>query len=178
MSAHYHEDDYGMREILPIEFWTYCAVQMDTPEAEAAQQLSASSPLWEEVCRLMEKPRCLSSLAIPRGKLTSVLGRYLPEYERVESGTYARSEPTERNGGFGFNSYVGVFFDYDDKDVVQHVWLVKGATTQQERKAFIDALSALRQFSEFLFVDWLKRDLMRLDDRAELMCYFAAALGE
>jgi hypothetical protein len=176
--GHYHEDDYGMREILPIEFWPLCAVQLETPEAEAAQKLKASDPLWVEVYRVYEKPQDVAALAIRRDKLVAALGTHLPQYERIETGTFSYAEPAPRHEGFGFNRWIGIFFDYDEKEIVQHIWLVRGVTTPEERAAFIDALGALSAFGSFLFFDRLKLELMRVDDRPALMRYFSSAAGE
>src|SRR5690348_11042292 len=103
MVAHYHEDEYCMRVILPLEFWPLCAVQLDTPEAEAAQKLKASDPLWVEVYRVYEKPQDVAALAIRRDKLAAVLSTHLPRYERVETGTFSYAEPAPRHEGFGFS---------------------------------------------------------------------------
>jgi hypothetical protein len=176
--AHYHEDEYGMREILPLEFWPLCAVQLETREAEAAQKLKASDPLWVEVYRVYEKPQDVAALGIRRDKLVAAFGTHLPRYERVETGTFSYAEPAPRHEGFGFNGCVGIYFDYDEKEIVQHIWLVRGVTTPEERAAFIDALGALSAFGRFLFFDSLKLELMRADDRAALMRYFSIAAGE
>lgn len=178
MVAHYHEDEYRMREILPLEFWPLYAVQLETPEAKAAQKLKASDPLWVEVYRVYEMPQDVAALAIRRDKLVAVFGTHLPHYERVETGTFSYSEPAPRHEGFGFNPWIGVFFDYDEKQIVQHIWLVRGVTTRKERVAFIDALGALSTFGRFLFFDGLRLELMRADDRPALMHYFSIAAGE
>ena len=176
--AYYHEDEYGMREILPMEFWPPCAVQLETPEAEATQKLKASDPLWVEVYRVYEKPQDVAALAIRRDKLVAVFGAHLPRYGRVETGTFNFVKPAQRHEGFAFNGCVGIYFDYDEKEIVQHIWLVRGITTPEERTAFIDASGALSVFGSFLFFDRLKSDLMRSDDRPALMRYFRAAAGE
>jgi len=176
--AHYHEDEYGMREILPMEFWPLCAVQLETPEAEAAQKLKASDPLWVEVYRVYEEPQDVAALAIRRDKLAATFGTRLPRYDRVETGGFSDAQPAPRHEGFGFNGCVGIYFDYDEKEIVQHIWLVRGVTTPEERAAFIDALGALSMFGNFLFFDRLEAELMRSDDRPALMRYFRIAAGE
>jgi hypothetical protein len=178
MVGHYHEDEYGMREILPMEFWPLCAVQLKTPEAEAAQKLKASDPLWVEVYRVYEKPQDVAALAVRRDMLVAVFGVHLPRYERVETGTFNYIEPAPRHEGFGFNGCVGIYFDYDENEIVQHIWLVRGVTTPEERAAFIDALGALSVFGRFLFFDRLKSELMRADDQPALMRYFSSAAGD
>jgi hypothetical protein len=172
--AHYHEDEYGMREILPIEFWRFWAVQMGAPDAEAAQELEASDPPWREVFRTYEKRQNLMAEAISRDKLIAAFGAYLPRYERVETGTFGRSVPAARHDGFGFNPYAGLFFDYDEKEIVRHIWFVPPVPNAAERTAFIDAFGALSRFGDFLFVDRLWPTLMRTDDRQGLMRYLSA----
>ena len=176
--AHYHEDEYGMREILPIEFWPFCEAELGIIEAESAEHFRGSGLGWDKIHVLAEKPKNLTPLALSRSELVAVFAAHLPRYERVETGNYSHSVRTERHEGFGFNPWIGVFFDYDEKEIVRRIWLVSGVTSETERAAFVDTLCALSAFGRFLFVDWLKSSLMHADDRGALMRYFSIAAGE
>jgi len=178
MVGHYHEDDFGMREILPIEFWAFCEVQIEMMEEEAAKHFLGSEAGWSQVNILAEKPKELAGLAMRRSEIVKVLGTHLPQYERIETGSFSYAVPTERNEGFGFSPWIGIFFDFDQNEIVRQIWLVPGGTTDAERNAFVNAFTSLSTFGSFLFVDWLRGELMRADDRAALMRYFRIAAGE
>jgi hypothetical protein len=161
-TAHFHEDDYCRIEILPLEFWPYCAVQMSDAEAAAAQKLDPSGPYWEEINRLMEKPRSAASARLPRAGLLRILSLHLPQFDRVESGTYSYVEPCVRTDGFGFGSHFAIFFDYSENEIVQHIWLALGRANAQERTAFLNGLTHISQTGSFLLVNWAKDRLFRL----------------
>ena len=88
-----HEDDWGQIEVLPASCADWCAQELARIGAFAAQHEAPDGSGWTDMYVRKPGPATLESLAIPFGEAVDAIGRHLPAFDMVVSGTFSAQCP-------------------------------------------------------------------------------------
>ncbi len=139
MSIWLHEDDWGMRALLPVSALQWCSVQF------------RSRTEWDP-------PEPLSSLGIGVVQLHAIVGPHLgAETQGVTTGTTSGKADVIGNAAAYGEDLIAV---WNESKVVEELFF----SIARPETSMIEALAALGRAHPLLYVDWAWKRVARLDD--------------
>ena len=157
-----HEDDWGQIEVLPASCAEWCAAEMARVAAFADQHAAPGGIGWTDVYVRSQAPGGLADLGIPFELALAGIGKRLPPFDVVTSGTFSAPEPVPHVRAFGSAPNVGaVLVPSRDAGTLQMVTLVLDGGAA-DCAAVIAALAVLSSPRPLLIADWLRGHTLAL----------------
>lgn len=150
----FHEDDYCQIEILPKENYNYCIAQCSNIEDFANNHMDADGCGYTDIYIRNNNQIPLSTLNLSKDYLKKCMENILPKFDRVETGYSSYRIEAKNTCAYGFNENITVFFDYDENDIIQNIWLTLDIYEKNDITNTEKLLHKLSETSELLLVDW------------------------
>jgi len=171
--VYFHEDDYGLTEILPAQNWSHCAQQLQCIEEFSQQHLAPDGAGWTHAYRVQPVPVGLSTLALSMDHISQRLARFLQPFDAVGSNYLDEDGWLARTCAFGFHEDCMICITHDNANRVSRICLLLlGCPSREEQAAVAAALGALAQCAPMLLCDWGFGQLFLLHDGAATQAYF------
>jgi hypothetical protein len=170
-SAFFHEDDYRLIELLPLQNWPHCVAELGDVRLSSEENADPNGLGWRDMHQITSAKIALSTSRIRRAELAVVLAAHFPQFEHVESGTFSYPKQCTETYAFGSSTSIAVFFDSDSSEIVEHIWFLFRPQNEHQCIEMANALASVSKIRELLLVDWAWRALFRLDERKRLTAY-------
>jgi hypothetical protein len=150
----FHEDDYCQIEILPKENYNYCLDECSDIEDFANNNMDVEGVGYTDIYIRNGNQIPLSTLNLSKDYLNKCMENTFPKFDRVETGYSSYRIEAKNICAYGVNESVTVFFDYDENDIVQNIWLTLDIYEKNDITNAEKLLQKLSETSELLLVDW------------------------
>jgi len=174
------EDEPGMVQLLPIEWWDYCSAQLVALEKHSQEHLDPGGVGWTEMYRPDRPPAALPRLDLSEDQFVALLRPHARRFDRILS-TLGDAEATLGIRAIGFGpsqedgepwGNAGIIADMDGPRV-RSIWCRFRTRTAEERDRLIAMLSALDGHRRLLVMDWRRGTVVDLTVREQVDVYFA-----
>ena len=122
--AYYHEDDFCMIELLPLDNLQHCLAQMGEQQAFADAHRSGAG--WTDMYVIEAPPSPLSALGMTAQQLRLALAAALPPYDAVCTGYGSYRVECKNVLAFGADSTETLFAGLDEGGIVCDLWCSEG----------------------------------------------------
>ena len=148
--AYYHEDEYLMIELLPLNKYNYYKNLVDNDE----ERIIDINQLSEEELNELDKPaNNLGELKIELSTFIKGLDKSIPFYNRVQTGYSSYYENCDNVIAFGHQHYL-VFVSFDAGNYIENIWIHNSV----EEDCDVFQADYLRKFisskGSFICLDW------------------------
>ncbi len=148
--AFFHEDDYCQWEILPLTSGEFCMRQMGKIDDSAKDHQTDGG--FTDIFVRESSPHGIEELALRSEQLHEAL-RFLPPYDRVETGYASSRRELKAACGRGKGAGENVFWSVDDAGRINALWLDL-CITQETKERWQNVLTALGKLAPLLLADW------------------------
>ena len=169
--AFFHEDDYRLIELLPLQNWPHCVAELGDARLSSQENADPNGLGWRDMHQITSAKIPLGTTRIRRAELAAVLAAHFPQFDHVESGTFSYPKQCTETCGFGSVASIAVFFDYDSSEIVEHTWFLFNPQNEHQCIEMADALASVSKIGELLLVDWAWGALFKLDEGKRLTAY-------
>lgn len=118
--AYYHEDDFCMIELLPLDNLQHCLTQMGEQQAFADAHRSGAG--WTQMYVPEAPPSQMRALGLTADQLRLALADALPPYDAVYTGYSTYRVECKNVLAFGGEKTETLFAGLDDKGIVCDLW--------------------------------------------------------
>ncbi|WPC42698.1 hypothetical protein [Clostridium sp. JS66] len=167
----FHEDDYCQIEILPKENYNYCLSQCGNIEDFANDHMDVNGLGYTDIYIRENNAILLSTLTLTKDYLKKCMENIFPKFDKVETGYSSYCIEDKNTCAYGFNENVIAFFDYDENDIVQNIWLILNIYEKNDIKSAEKLLHKLSETSDLLLVDWGWSEVYLLTDTESIGQY-------
>lgn len=167
----FHEDDYCQIEIIPKENYDYCLVQCSNIEDFAINHMDENGIGYTDIFVREDNEIPLSAVDLKKDHLKLCMENIFPEFDRVETGYGSYSVEAKNICAYGFNKNVVVFFDYDENDIVQNIWLILDIIEKNDITNTEKLIHKLSEIAGLLLVDWGWSEVYLLTDTEPIVQY-------
>lgn len=170
-SIYFHEDDYCQIELLPLSNWNHCLSQMQQiNEFSEARKIDVG---WTDIYLRPDAPQELGSLSIDLNAMKLAIGSLFQPYDAVTTGYSSYVENCPNTVAWGNTEALTIFADYDETQVIKHIWLSIGMLNSTEAKEALLMFQSLPKCAEMLLANWNWGRLISLKDEHELESYLS-----
>ncbi len=175
------EDEPGMVQLLPIEWWDHCIAQLAALEKFSDEHRDPDGVGWTDMYRPEEPPASLPWLDLSEEQFVSLLKPHARQFDQILS-SLGEVEATLGIRAIGFGpsqvdgepwGNAGIIADMDG-DRVSSIWCrVSGRSSPEEKDRFAAMLSALDAHRHMLLMDWRSGAVVDLRAREQVDVYLA-----
>ena len=174
------EDEPGMVQLLPIEWWDYCSAQLVALAKFSNEHLDPGGAGWTDMYRPDTPPAALPRLDLSEDQFVALLSPHARRFDRILS-TLGDVEETLGIRAIGFGPSQedgepwgngGIIADMDGTQV-RAIWCRLRARTPQEKDRLIAMASALDSHRHMLVMDWRREVVVDIRVRDQVDAYFA-----
>lgn len=155
------EDAWGEVEVLPASNADWCREELRKISAFSEEHRAPGDAGWTDIYIRKRPPSALADLRIPLAPTLNVLGRHLPPFDRVTSGSFYDPEPVRNAWGFGGSPKMALIVVGSEEDkIVRLIYVISDEKDGAAR--LIAALESLPSSSRLIVVDWVRGGLIAL----------------
>ena len=168
---HFHEDEPGQEQVLPIEWWSYCEGEFEGLRAHDDAHYDPDSGSWGALYQFSEADPNLPELSMTEARFIELLEPHCKQFDKV-IGSLAEFDELHgiRAVGFGPPDGGGIIADLKD-DQLTSIWGRIYALDSEQMKTMINLLTALSTDQHLMLVDWGSHKTADLRDRAQIEAY-------
>lgn len=174
---HFHEDEVGQTQVLPIEWWSYCEGEFEALKAHDVIHRVPDGAGWSEMYEFRPADPGLPRLDMTEQRFVALLQPQCRQFDVVESNL---AEVDARLGiraiGFGPSGSAGVIAEVDG-DRLAMIWGRLFASQDDERAVLVNLLTALSTDQHLMLVDWPGNEMADLRNHAQLDAYLRGESG-
>lgn len=172
------EDEPGMVQLLPIEWWDHCTAQLTALEKFSDEHLDPDGAGWTEMYRPDKPPASLPRLDLSEEQFVALLKPHARQFDRILS-TLGKLEETLGIRAIGFGpsredgepwANAGIIADMDGKKM-RSIWCRLRARSREEKDRLTAMLSALDAHRHMLLMDWRRSAVVDLRAREQIDAY-------
>ena len=175
---YFHEDDYCQQEILPLAALDFCRNQIAEIDEFAAAHQAPDGIGWTDVFMREDSPGKIAEFGITLELLRATMREFLPEVPVVYTGYSSFRERCQRTIGFGFHADCIIYADWNDQEIIEHVWTGIFTPEASEITVVVSALQSLGQKFPLLYVDWAWSFVTPLDQSRKLRDRLESKIAE
>jgi hypothetical protein len=165
----FHEDDYGMVQLLPAAARERCLAEMRQIESEVAA--SSSEFGFTDLHVLSEPSPSFRSLGLAEAELAAVLEPLLPRFAEVYTGYSSHRESCPGLRAWGFDDHQALFAQVSPDGEVGEVWFDLSDVGPPAVRRWVQVLQSLPGAADLLLVDWFRHEVVPLADGQRLTAY-------
>lgn len=167
------EDEVGMTQLLPVEWWDHCAREFEAMAAHAEAHRSPEGVGWTEMYQHSVPDPSLPRLCMTEERFVELLRPHARQFDRIDN-TLAEVDAALgiRAIGFGPSRHVGIIADLDG-DSVSSIWGRLFTQDAAARGIVAAMLTALGRDQNLLLVDWRAHRLVDLRSPSAIDAYLA-----
>lgn len=176
--VYFHEDDYCQQEILPLAALDFCRNQITEIDEFATSHKVPGGIGWTEMFMRENSPEKLSDLGITFELFRAIMKEHLPELPIVYTGYSSYREQCQRTIGFGHHDDCIIYADWNDREIVEHVWTGIFTIEEAELANVVSALQSFGRQFPLIYVDWAWSFVTPLDQSKNLHNRLASKIAE
>ncbi len=169
----WHEDDFGMIELVPAENHADSSEQTQKAERFGEEHRDPGGSGWNDMY-VIDPPKVrLDTLRISLAELSAALLPTMQQYDEVYTGYSTYRELMQRTAGWGYEPF-DLFATTEDDDTVTHLCLNFDVGNAFEPVAAGNVILGLPRAAELILIDWYWDAVVPLADEDMLARYLAA----
>lgn len=165
----FHEDDYGMIQLLPAAAREQCLAEMRQIDAETTA--GGSEFGFTDLHVLSEPSPNFRSLGLTEAELAAALEGELPRFDEVFTGSSTHRESCPGLRAWGFADCQALFAQVTPDGCIGEVWFDLSDLAPPSVRRWVQVLQSLPGAAALLLVDWFRHEVVPLEDRQRLTAY-------
>ncbi len=164
----FHEDDYCMVELTPIENLKWLKQEME--EADEFSEKHFVGNGWTSMYVVKERAFKLLSRDIDPGKLIEIIDKTgFPRAPAVTTG-YGSTAREDCPNTFGFGKNYSVIYFNTRQNKVDRIWFTNLFSMEKEK--IVDLLYEIGKEWNLILIDWFQRTVINLADKEAIIKYY------
>jgi len=164
----YHEDDYCMIELTPIENLNWLIQELGNTNESSEKHFDGYG--WKKMFVIKEQAVKLSSRQITSDNLLQIINKTVFQKALAVTTGYGQTAREDCPNTFGFGKNYSAIYFSTIKDNVDKIWVTN--LFALDRNKVIDMLHDIGKEWNLILVDWFEHSVTSLADKDAIKNYF------